>query len=65
MLIATSPAMSFATSSAMSPYTWWYSIQYVVMSLVLSQVSDKRTIVTISMTMSSGGHRGWVVTHLL
>ena len=53
MLNATSPA----TSSAMSPYTWQYSIQYVVTSFVLSRIIDRRTIVTVLMKMSSGGHR--------
>ena len=42
---------------AMSPYTWQYSIQYVVTSFVLSRIIDRRTIVSVLMKMSSGGHR--------
>jgi hypothetical protein len=50
---------------AMSLCMWQYNVQYVVTILSCHYINDRRTIVIVSMTMSSGGHRSYLVTHLL
>jgi hypothetical protein len=49
----------------MSLCMWQYNVQYVVTILSCHYINDRRTIVIVSMTMSSGGHRSYLVTHLL
>jgi hypothetical protein len=49
----------------MSLYLWQYNVQYVVTILSYHYINDKRNIVIVSMTMSSGGNRSYLVTRLL
>ena len=60
---ATSLALSAATSDVIIYVALFGSIYYD--EFASSFINDKRNIVTVSMTMSSGGHRSWLVTHLL
>jgi hypothetical protein len=54
------PWMLVATSPAMSSYTWRYSIQFVVTSLICHYINDRKTIVTVSMTTSSSGRSEFI-----
>jgi hypothetical protein len=61
--IATSLATSFNTSHGSCHYIFY--VQYVVTIVSYHYIYDKRTIVIVSMTMSSSGHKSYLVTHLL